>query len=127
MLSLLTRCRLEGTLDIIENTETVQSAALKVPVIIEGHTDDLIVSFHLLNDLEVCAVKYLDVSFVESDKDEAIIADRVENFKLARHLLLQFELIGTEEVQLHLLVLAQNRVDADKLDELRGSVQDEFI
>ena len=127
MLSCLTRCRLEGALDVVENSEAVQSAALKVPIVVEGHADDLLVSFHLLHDLEVCAVKDLDVSLVEGDKDEAIVAECVKDLELTRHLLLYFKLVPTEEVKLHILILAQDCIDTDILDELRGGVQRKLV
>ena len=87
----------------------------------------LLVSFHLLHDLEVCAVKDLDVSLVEGDKDEAIVAECVKDLELTRHLLLYFKLVPTEEVKLHILILAQDCIDTDILDELRGGVQRKLV
>ena len=81
----------------------------------------------MLYDFEICAVKDLDVSFVESDKDESVVTKGVEHFELARHLLSDFKFVTTEEVKLHLLILTQDCINANILDKLRGGVQHKLI
>ena len=65
MLSLFTRCRLKRALNVVKNAETIQSAALKVAVVVVGHADNLLSCLHLFDDRVVGSVKNLNVSQVE--------------------------------------------------------------
>ena len=98
MLALLTARRLERALNIVKNAVSVQSTALEVPPVIERHADNLLVRFHLFDDLEVGPVEDLDVAQVEGDQNETIVSESVVDFEFARHFLLQLELIRREEV-----------------------------
>ena len=127
MLSLLARGRLEGPLNIVEDPETVQTTALEVSIVVVSDTDYLFVCLHLLNNFKVCPIKYLDVTLIQSDKNETIIAHAVKDLEFTRHFLLNLKLIGTEEIKLHPLILAYNRVDAHVLDELGGRFEDKLV
>lgn len=124
---LLTCCRLERSLHIIEHAVPIEATALEVAIVVVCDRYDLLGGLHLLNHFKVGSVEDLDVSLVKSYHDETIIAKSVHHLEFARHFLFQFELVGGEEVYLHLLILADNRVDTDKLDELGGCVEGVFV
>ena len=98
MLSLLPRSGLERALDIVENSEAIQSAALEIPVVIIGHADYLLTRLHLFDNRVIGPVENLYISQIKSDKDKAIIAQSVEYFELSGHFLFDLELISGEKV-----------------------------
>ena len=61
MLSLLTRCCLEGALNVIEDSETIQAATLEVSVVIVGHADDLLIRLHLLDYRVISSIENLNI------------------------------------------------------------------
>ena len=81
----------------------------------------------MFDDRVVGSVENLNVSQVERHQNKTIVAQRVEHFELAWHLLLELELVSREKVQLHLLVLADQRIDSNKFDELCGIIQCDLI
>lgn len=90
MLPLFTRCGFEGPLIIVKYSETVQSTALEVAIVVESDADYLLICFHLLDNLKVSAIKNLNVPLIECHKNETIITKGIENLKLSRHFLSNF-------------------------------------
>lgn len=127
MLSLFTASRLKGALNVVKDAEAIESATLKVSVVIVGHADNLLSCLHLLDDGVVGPVEDLNVSQVERHQNKPIVAQRVEHFELSRQLLLEFKLVRREKVQLHFLVLADQRIDSNIFDKLGGIVQRDFV
>ena len=91
---LLARCCLERPLRVVEDTIAVQTTALEVAMVVVGDDHDLFGGLHLLDDFEVCPVKYLDVSLVEGHQDEPVIAKCVIYFELSWHFLSQLQLVA---------------------------------
>lgn len=106
VMPLLTRCRLERPLHIVEHSVAIESTALKVAIVVVSDSNDLLRGLHLLHNFIIGSVEDLDVSLVKSNHNEPIVAKSVHHLKLARHFLFELELIGSEKVYLHLLILA---------------------
>jgi hypothetical protein len=81
-------------LSIIENAVALQSTALEEAIIVIGNGNNLFRSFHLLYNFEVSPVKDLYISLIESDKDESIVANGIEDFELSGQLRSNFKLVS---------------------------------
>ena len=117
----------ERFLSIIKNAVALQSTALEEAIIVIGNGNNLFRSLHLLYNFEVSPVKDLYISLIESDKDESIVANGIEDFELSGQLRSNFKLVSWKEVKLHLLVFTNQSVDANKFHELGGSIEYELI
>ena len=119
MLSLLTRCRLERALNIIEHSETIQTATLEVSVVIVGHADYLLVCLHLFDNSVISSIENLNIPEIQRHQNETIIAQRVIHFEFTRHLLLKLEFVSSEKVKIHLVILTDKCIYSDIFDKLR--------
>ena len=102
----IARRGLERLLRVVEDAIALQSAALKVPIVVVRNRNDLLRCLHLLHNLVVRSVKDLNVPLIKGHENEAIVADGIKHFELSRHFLSHFQLVGREEVDLHFRVLA---------------------
>ena len=96
----------ERALHVVEDSEAILSTALEVSITDIGDADCLLSSFQLFDNLQVRPVKNLNVPLIQSNNDKSVVARGVEDLELARHLLLQLQILGTEEVQLITSILA---------------------
>ena len=55
-------------------------------MVVKGNSDDLLSRFHLLHNLEIDAVKDLNVALVEGDYYKLVVSACVKHFELACHL-----------------------------------------
>lgn len=89
MISLVPRRRLEWTIRVVEDAIAGQATTLEIATVVEGNSDDLLSCLHLFNDLEIGAVKDLDVAFIEGYANELVISACVKHLEFARRLCAQ--------------------------------------
>lgn len=91
---------LETTLGVKEDTVAILATPLKVTILIECQTNDLLGRFDLLDHFESFSVKKLQISLVQTQTQKLFRPESVKNLELSLNFFLQLQLVSREEIYL---------------------------